>query len=808
MSLRQKKAVLFIGLFEKNPLILLSVMCNYRIVMSEKNLVIVESPAKAKTIEKFLGKDYKVLSSYGHVRDLPKKEIGVDIENDFKPSYTISDDKKKTMTELRKAVKGVDTVWLATDEDREGEAIAWHLYEALKLKNKETHRIVFHEITKPAIMEAIKNPKDININVVDAQQARRILDRLVGYKLSPVLWKKVRTGLSAGRVQSVTVRLIVEREREIENFEGETSFKITGQFLLEDKTVLSTELKKRFKTEEEARDFLEQIKDSSFSIKDVKKKPGTRKPAPPFTTSTLQQEAASKLGYSVRQTMMLAQRLYEAGKITYMRTDSLNLSKIAISQAKDTIISEYGKEYSKTRVYRTKTAGAQEAHEAIRPTDMSERNAGADQKQKNLYELIRKRTLASQMSDAKLEKTTAEIAISGRKEVFTASGEVVVFDGFLKVYLENKADENGNSSMDKLLPPLTVGENISPKIISGRQMFKKPPSRYSEASLVKKLEEMGIGRPSTYAPTISTIQDREYIEKGDIEPEERKYKYIELVKGKVSESEKTEEYGAERNKLIPTDIGKVVNDFLVKFFTEIVDYQFTAYVEEEFDDIATGKMQWNTMIKEFYSPFEKTLDAAKDISRTEATNSRHLGDDPKTGKPIFAKIGRYGAMFQMGETENEEEKPKFASIPKGKKLEKVTLEDALKMFELPRHLGDSPDGYNVVTQVGRFGPYIRCNKTYVSITHEELFTIELEEAMRRVKEKEEEKARNTLQVFEEEDIKVLNGRFGPYVTDGKKNVKVPKDTDPLTLTLEQCKEMIEKAPAKKKRGGGRKKKKS
>ena len=768
--------------------------------MSGKNLVIVESPAKASTIEKFLGSDYKVLSSYGHVRDLPKEEIGIEIESDFAPKYVVSTDKKKTVTALKKAVKEVDTVWLATDEDREGEAIAWHLFETLNLKNKATHRIVFHEITETAILNAIKNPRTIDISIVDAQQARRILDRLVGYKLSPVLWRKVRTGLSAGRVQSVAVRIIVEREREVENFEHSSNYKVTGQFIVKDDVLLNAQIKKRFKTEKELNDFLEKIKHADYSIKDIVKKPGIRRPSPPFTTSTLQQEADRKLGFSSKQTMMLAQRLYEAGKITYMRTDSLNLSDLAIGQAKDTIISNYGENYSQTRVYKTKTAGAQEAHEAIRPTDFNVPSTGADKNQTRLYELIWKRAIASQMADAKLEKTNVQVGISKAEEIFEASCEIIIFDGFIKVYMASSFDdENGDDENSKLLPPLTVGQELISDTINGREVYKKMPTRYSEAGLVKKMEEMGIGRPSTYAPTISTIQDREYIEKGNLEPQERKYVELILKDNEIQKLEKLENYGAEKAKLLPTDMGKVVNDFLVKYFSDVVDFHFTAKVEEDFDKIANGKKQWNEMIAEFYSPFAQTIEDTKDISRSEATNTRNLGNDPKTGKPIFAKIGRYGPMFQLGDNEEEEEKPKFAAIPKTKKFDKVTLEDALPLFDLPRHVGDSPDGYKVVTQIGRFGPYIRCNKTFVSIKEEEIFTLNIEEAMTRVNDKNEEKAKNTFQVFEEEGIQVLNGRYGPYITNGSKNVKIPKDTDPLTLTLEQCKEMIENAPEKKSR---------
>ena len=762
-----------------------------------KSLVIVESPAKAKTIEKFLGSEYTVTSSKGHIRDLPKKGMSIDIENNFVPTYEINEDKKKVVQELKKLVKDANHVLLATDEDREGEAIAWHLYEALGLKKKETKRIVFHEITKNAILKAINNPRELNIELVDAQQARRVLDRLVGYELSPVLWKKVKTGLSAGRVQSVAVRLIVEREREVEAFKNESSFRVTAEFQSKDGKLFTAELKKKIPTYEEAKDFVQSLIGADYTIEKLEKKPAKKRPAAPFTTSTLQQEASRKLGFSVKQTMVVAQKLYENGKITYMRTDSLNLSESAIQQAKEEIVLNYGEKYSSPTRYKTKSEGAQEAHEAIRPTDFALQEVKGDRNSQKLYELIWKRTIASQMAEAQIERTIATIGISGLDDKFEARGEIIRFDGFLKVYIEDTDDEGEENGNGKILPPLQ--ENETPMLLSckARETFKRPPARYTEASLVKKLEELGIGRPSTYAPTISTVQDRGYVVKEDREGEERKYKQVLLSDDKITDETLTEITGAERNKLFPTDIGSVVNDFLVKFFPDIIDFQFTAKVEQEFDEIANGNKKWNKMIADFYEPFHKDIEASADISRKDATQTRELGNDPKTGKPIFARVGRYGPMLQLGETEDEE-KPKFAPIPQGKKFDKITLEEALPYFELPRHVGDSPDGYKVVTQIGRFGPYIRCNKTFVSITHDELFSIELDEAMERVKAKEEEKSKNELKLFEGSDVKVLNGRFGPYITDGKKNVKVPKDLKPEALTLEQCVEMIDKAPEKKK----------
>ncbi|MCF7812047.1 type I DNA topoisomerase [Candidatus Gracilibacteria bacterium] len=759
-----------------------------------KNLVIVESPAKAKTIEKFLGKDFSVKSSFGHIRDLPKKEMAIDIEHGFEPQYEISPDKKKTVTELRKQSKDAQTIWLATDEDREGEAIAWHLSAALKLEEKSTKRIVFHEITKPAILKAIENPRTIDKKLVDAQQARRVLDRLVGYELSPVLWKKVKTGLSAGRVQSVSVRLIVEREREIQSFKPESSFKITAEFDLGKGSVLSAELPTKFKTAKEAMRFLEQCVGAEFSVEDLEKKPGKKSPSPPFTTSTLQQEASRKLGFSVKQTMVVAQRLYESGKITYMRTDSLNLSDTALSQAAKQIESKYGKNFVQIRKYKTKSAGAQEAHEAIRPTDLSKESVSGDRNESRLYELIWKRTIASQMADAKIERTTATINISTRSEKLKAQGEVVQFEGFLKVYFEGTDEENGNG-VSKILPPIKKGQPLALQQMKARQTFSRPPARYTEASLVKKMEEMGIGRPSTYAPTISTIQDRGYIEKGDREGRPRFFTVLTLKDKKVTNDEEQETIGTERGKLFPTDIGEVVNDFLVQYFPSIVDYDFTAKVEQEFDAIAQGKKKWNMMISEFYKPFHKTVEESAEIKKSDAQGMRELGTDPKTGKPVIVRIGRYGPMIQIGSADDEE-KPRFSSLPTGKKMDDVTLEEALKMFELPRVLGKTKKGDEITANFGRFGPYVRYGKTFVSIKPEDPFSITLEKAKELIAQKEKQEAEKYIQTFKDSDIQVLNGRYGPYITDGTKNAKIPKDKEPSKLTLEECKELLEKAPAK------------
>ncbi len=755
-----------------------------------KNLVIVESPAKAKTIEKFLGKDFTVKSSFGHIRDLPKKGMSVDIENGFLPTYEVSKEKKKTVTELRKYVKNSDIVWLASDEDREGEAIAWHLCEALKLDKKKTKRIVFHEITKPAIQNAVKNPREVDQNLVDAQQARRVLDRLVGYELSPVLWKKVQAGLSAGRVQSVAVRLIVEREREIEAFETASSFKITAEFDLGGGKILHAELPKKLTSVDEVRDFLNKVKGAEFKVENLETKPGKKSPSAPFTTSTLQQEASSKLGFSVKQTMMVAQKLYESGKITYMRTDSVNLSNQALTQAAKEIEKNFGKNYVKVRKFKTKSASAQEAHEAIRPTDISISEISGDNNAQRLYQLIWRRTIASQMAEAQIEKTIATIGISTIDEVLTANGEVIKFDGFLKVYMADSA-----TGEEKMLPPINVGQDLPLIQMIGKEQFSKPPARFTEASLVKKLEEMGIGRPSTYAPTISTIQDRGYVEKKDLEGKERDIMTLTLKKEQISEESIVERTGSEKAKLCPTTIGRIVTDFLVKNFEEVVNYNFTVKVEEEFDSIAEGKKAWNKMIGTFYKGFHQTIEKAADISREEATQSRELGKDPKSGKPIFVKIGRYGPYVQIG-TKEDEEKPKFASLRPGQKMVDITLEEALELFRLPRLVGKTPEEEEILANFGRFGPYIKVGSLFVSIKEEDPLEITLEKSLELIKEKKEFVANRELKVFKGSDIQILNGRYGPYITNGKKNAKIPKDKEPKKLTLKECEKLIKEAPKK------------
>jgi DNA topoisomerase I len=768
-----------------------------------KNLVIVESPAKAKTISQFLGKDYRVEASYGHVRDLPKSGMSIDIEHGFSPTYEISPDKKKRVTELKRYAKTADTVWLASDEDREGEAISWHLCQALGLDPKTTKRIAFHEITKHAIEHAIANPRTVDQALVDAQQARRVLDRLVGYELSPVLWKKIQAGLSAGRVQSVAVRLIVERERDIENFEAKASFKVTAEFTAGDDDILKAELPTRFKTEAEARKFLEEVTPAQFAVANIETKPATRNPAPPFTTSTLQQEASRKLGFSVRQTMVLAQRLYEAGKITYMRTDSVHLSDLAIGQAADTIKKQFGPEYHQQRQFTTKTAGAQEAHEAIRPTHFPNATTTGERNEQRLYELIWKRAVASQMAEAKLERTTVSVSISTRPEQFTGKGEVVLFDGFLKLYLAHESDDD-EAEEEGILPPLSVGQDLPLRSMEAVQVYDRPKPRYAEASLVKRMEEMGIGRPSTYAPTISTIQDREYVIKGDLEGKERPVKRFELKEGKITEQDTTETYGADRNKLFPTSVGMLVTDFLVKHFPAIVDYDFTKKVEEEFDDIEDGKKAWNAMIAEFYGPFHQTVDAAEDLSRQEAAGARELGTDPATGKKVIARLGRYGPMLQLGEATDvdaagNELKPKFAPLPAGRRLDDVTLEEALELFKLPRIIGQTGDGQDIAANFGRFGPYIKWGSTYASIKPDDPFTITLERAKQLIADKIAADAAKHIKTFDGTPIAILNGRFGPYVTDGKKNAKIPKGTDPASISLEQAKEMLAAAPIRAKR---------
>ena len=766
-----------------------------------KNLVIVESPAKAKTIEKFLGKDFEVLSSYGHIRDLKKKDFSVDIEHNYKPIYEIPADKKKLVETLKQEADKADMVWLASDEDREGEAIAWHLFEVLKLKPEKTKRIVFHEITKVAILHAIENPRDIDLNRVDAQQARRVLDRIVGFELSPVLWKKVKPALSAGRVQSVAVRLIVEREREISAFKPEAAYRVIGEFLLPGGELLKAELSQRLKTEDEAKALLEACKTARFSIGDVTVKPAKKSPAAPFTTSTLQQEAARKLGFSVAQTMMVAQRLYEAGHITYMRTDSVNLSSLAINTTKDEIVKTLGERYLHIRNYHTHTKGAQEAHEAIRPTYISHHEINASSQEKRLYELIWKRTIASQMSDAELEKTTATIAVSGRKEHFVAVGEVLKFDGFLKVYMESTDDEGDAEGNDKMLPALAKGDVLTLSSVTATERFSQAPARYTEASLVRKLEELGIGRPSTYAPTISTIQQREYVEKGDRKGTERKYRMLTLHDGKIESGEKTELTGADKGKLLPTDIGVVVNDFLTEYFPDILNYNFTANVEQQFDDIAEGKTVWNDEIDHFYKLFHPVVESALALRLEHKVGERVLGTDPKSGRPVSVKIGRFGPLVQIG-TPEDTEKPLFASLLKGQSMSTITLEEALKLFDLPRTLGDF-EGKTVVVGIGRFGPYIRHDGKYVSLPKE--FTpqgVSLEDAIMLIQQKREQESQRLIKKFDEDDeLELLNGRFGPYIAYKKKNYKLPKGSEPASLTFADCMKIVEdadKAPAKKK----------
>ena len=766
-----------------------------------KNLVIVESPAKAKTIEGFLGKDYTVKSSYGHVRDLNKNTLSVDIEHDFEPEYEISDDKKALVAELKKLSKASDTVWLASDEDREGESISWHLYEALDLKKKDTKRIVFHEITKSAILNAIENPRDIDMGLVAAQQARRVLDRLVGYELSPLLWKKVKPSLSAGRVQSVAVRLIVEREEEIKNFVQTSAYRITAQFSFtkdgQEYNILA-ELPHRFDTEEETRKFLESCMNASYKVENIEKKPATRFPAPPFTTSTLQQEAARKLGFSVANTMRIAQQLYESGKITYMRTDSVNLSSLALGMAKKEITDNYGAEYVKTRQYHTKTKGAQEAHEAIRPTYLDQHTIKGTADERKLYELIWKRTIASQMADAQMERTNVNIGISTNDKQFVATGEVILFDGFLKVYMESYDDDRAEDTA-AILPPIEVGTALDMEKMEAQQRYTRHPLRYTEASLVKKMEELGIGRPSTYAPTISTIQKREYVTKGDIKGEPLNYKIITLKNNKISDKMGKENYGAEKGKLLPTDIGVLVNKFLTQYFESIVDYNFTANVEKEFDKIAEGERQWNAMIKEFYQDFHQQV-----VSTTENSGKfsgeKMLGIDPATGKKVYVKVGRFGPVAQIGDTESEE-KPRFAGLKKDMSIENVTLEEVLKLFDFPRILGEY-EGKEITVAVGRFGPYIRHdNKFYSLAKTDNPALVEYDRAVEIINEKRQKDLDNIILTFNQDpDMQVLNGRFGPYITYKKSNYKIPKGTEPSTLTYEQCMAIVEdpkNAPKKK-----------
>ncbi len=821
-----------------------------------KNLVIVESPAKAKTIEGYLGKDFTVRSSFGHVRDLPDKGMAIDIENGFKPTYEVSPDKVKVVNELKSIAKSSEEVWLATDDDREGESISWHLKEALGLADN-TKRIVFREITKKAIQNAIQNPRTIDMDLVNAQQARRLLDRLIGFELSPVLWSKVKKGLSAGRVQSVAVRIIVEREREIENFKTKSSFKIVAQFLLEGNKILQAELPKNFETAGAAKEFLEKCLGATFKIKSLETKPAKKSPSPPFTTSTLQQEASRKLGYSVASTMMYAQKLYEAGKISYMRTDSTSLSEEAIEKAKNAITDQFGAQYVQTRQYKTKNESAQEAHEAIRPTDFSVTSAGADLREKRLYELIWKRSIASQMADAQLERTTATIGISSTSEELIAQGEVIKFDGFLAVYLES-SDEEEDEENSKMLPPLNIGQILNLDNMKATEKFTRPSARYTEASLVKALEERGIGRPSTYAPTISTIIKREYVVKEDRPGKERTFKEMVLKNETISEKESKETYGTEKGKLFPTSVGMVVNDFLVNNFSEVVDFKFTAEMENEFDEIAHGKMGWSDMIDNFYQGFHKTIEESKSAERSSSGSTRELGIDPNSGKTISVRLGKYGPYVQLGDTKDEE-KPIFVNLPKDKLISSITLEEALELFEkprLPREVGffedkpviigagklgpyvkhddkyvsleatDDPftieearaieliqakrladagdalgefEGSSITTGKGRFGPYVKHDGKYFSLAKtDSLTTITLERAIEIIQAKRNQEANKYIKEFpENETIKVVNGVYGPYIQIGKRNVKIPKDMVAADLTLEDCIRLGEEAPAPK-----------
>ena len=756
----------------------------------QKNLVIVESPAKAKTIEKFLGNDYKVLSSYGHIRDLKKKAFSIDTTN-FAPQYEIPSEKTKLVNELKAEAAKAETVWLASDEDREGEAISWHLYEVLGLKPEHTRRIVFHEITKPAILQAIQHPRDIDLNLVNAQQARRVLDRIVGFKLSPVLWKKVKPALSAGRVQSVAVRLIVEREREIQQFKSEESYRAIALFTLPGGNgtgEIKAELNQRFKNEEEAMKFLECCKEATFTIRDIATRPQKRTPAAPFTTSTLQQEAAHKLGFTVAQTMMVAQRLYESGRITYMRTDSVNLSSLCLTASAETVKKMMGERYAKTRQYHTKAKGAQEAHEAIRPTYMDQAEIEGTAQERRLYDLIWKRTIASQMADAEIEKTTATISISGLEPTFVATGEVVKFDGFLKVYKESFDEDPENDTEEGQLPPMSVGNRLERKEIQATQRFSQHPPRYNEASLVKKLEELGIGRPSTYAPTISTIQQREYVTKGDKEGEEKDTLTLTLTDDTISTQHRKSIIGAERGKLIPTDVGTVVNDFLMQYFPEIMDYNFTAEVEKRFDDIAEGKTEWRTMMKDFYNDFEPEVEKTMNAKAEHKVGERILGTDPASGRPVSVKIGRFGPVVQIG-TVDDKEKPRFAQMRKDQSLETITLEEAIDLFKLPREIGIY-ENKTVTIGTGRFGPYVLHDKKYVSLPKgSDPMAVTLEEAIALINDKRQAEVERHLRQFEEEpELEVLKGRFGPYIAYKGTNYKLPKTLAERAaeLTLEEC----------------------
>jgi len=774
----------------------------------QKNLVIVESPAKAKTIEKFLGKDFKVLSSFGHIRDLSKKDFGVDMANGFKPIYEVSADKKKLVSELKSISKDAEMVWLASDEDREGEAIAWHLYEVLGLDAEKTKRIVFHEITKDAILNAIQTPREIDLNLVDAQQARRVLDRIVGFELSPVLWKKIKPSLSAGRVQSVAVRIIVERERDIQKFLAEASYRVAVVFLIKDSegviSSVKAELQQRLSTKEKAIALLEKCKTAQFKIEDIATKPTKKSPAPPFTTSTLQQEASRKLGFSVSQTMTIAQRLYESGKITYMRTDSVNLSGLAINTAKAEIESMAGQEYIKIRHYQTKSKGAQEAHEAIRPTYMNAHQTDGSTQEKRLYELIWKRTIASQMADAELEKTTVQIGISNGNEKFEIVGEVLKFDGFLKVYMESSDDENDNENGSKILPPMHVDEILQMDSVSATERFTQKPARYTEASLVRKMEELGIGRPSTYAPTISTIQQRDYVSKEDREGQPRQFNILELKNGIINDSTGNEIVGTEKSKLFPTDMGIVVNDFLLESFPEVLNFNFTAQVEKQFDQVAEGEVQWVSVIDTFYKAFHPAVELASVYSK-QKVGERILGEDPKTGKPISVRIGRYGPVVQIG-TADDEDKPLFASLTKKQSMESITLEEALDLFKLPRSVGEFENKV-VTVAVGRFGPYIRHDNKFISIPKTlDPMTISLEECLELIEAKRTADSKKLIKAFaEDESIQILNGRFGPYINKDGNNYRIPKTIDPQTLSLEDCLKLVAEQGEKPKKKSGSKK---
>jgi DNA topoisomerase I len=771
----------------------------------QQNLVIVESPAKAKTIEKFLGKDFKVMSSYGHIRDLKKTGLSVDL-NSFEPHYEISDDKKKVVAELQKAAKAAQRVWLASDEDREGEAISWHLCEVLGLDEEKTNRIVFHEITKPAILRAIEQPRHVDMNLVDAQQARRVLDRMVGFMLSPILWRKVKPSLSAGRVQSVAVRLVVDRERELHAFKAEPFYRVTAIFAITNEeggiTEVDAELDTRFKTHEEALAFLEKCKNASFSVESVAKKPSKRSPAPPFTTSTLQQEAARKLGFSVSQTMMVAQRLYESGRITYMRTDSVNLSGLCINATKEEVIQQWGEQYSAPRNFHTHAKGAQEAHEAIRPTYMNVTKIEGTQQEKKLYDLIWKRTTASQMAEAQVEKTRVTINITGASEHFVATGEVIVFDGFLKVYRESTDDEDeAQQDASRMLPPMKEGDKLERREITAIERFSQGPSRYTEASLVHKMEELGIGRPSTYAPTISTIQQRQYVTRGDSKGKERQY-VVDTLKGLViTTKNKKENVGGDKGKLLPTDLGIVVNDFLMESFPSIMDYNFTARVEEDFDRIAEGQEQWKEMMKNFYAGFGPTVDTVMNARSEHKAGERVLGEDPATGKPVLVKIGRFGPVAQIG-IASDDEKPRFSNLTAGLSIETITLEEALELFKLPRTIGEF-EGKPVVIGTGRFGPYILHDKKYTSLpSTEDPHSVTLETSVALIEQKRMQEKQKHLKSFsEDEKLEVINGKYGPYLAYDGKNYKLPKELHEKAaeLTYEQCMELVNAAPAKPKK---------